>query len=62
VCARTAARRVHPPALLGDTLDADRIDAPYHDGVLRLIIPVAEKAKPRRIKVVSENERKLLGD
>ncbi|MDT5358269.1 MAG: hypothetical protein QOC69_31, partial [Mycobacterium sp.] len=43
------------------TLDADRIDAPYHDGVLRLIIPVAEKAKPRRIKVVSENERKLLG-
>jgi HSP20 family protein len=40
---------------LGDTLDADRIEATYHDGVLRLTIPVAEKAKPRRIKIASSN-------
>ncbi len=37
--------------VLGDNLDLDRIDAAYADGVLRLTIPVAEKAKPRRIEV-----------
>jgi HSP20 family protein len=41
---------------LGDTLDADQIEASHHDGVLRLTIPVAEKAKPRRIKIASSNE------
>src|SRR3954469_8915479 len=35
--------------VLGDNLDLERIDAEYTDGVLRLIIPVAEKAKPRKI-------------
>jgi HSP20 family protein len=42
---------------LGDTLDADQIQASYHDGVLRLTVPVAEKAKPRRIKIASSEER-----
>jgi HSP20 family protein len=42
---------------LGDTLDADQIQASYHDGVLRLTIPVAEKAKPRRIKIASSEEQ-----
>src|SRR6476620_2509903 len=32
---------------LGDTLDLDRIDASYADGVLRLTVPIAEAAKPR---------------
>ncbi|GAS91653.1 Hsp20/alpha crystallin family protein [Mycolicibacterium brisbanense] len=36
---------------LGENLDADKIEAGYHDGVLRLTIPVAEKAKPRRIAI-----------
>lgn len=36
---------------LGENLDIDKIDASYHDGVLRLTIPVAEKAKPRRIAI-----------
>jgi len=36
---------------LGDTLDADRITADYDAGVLTLRIPVAEKAKPRKITV-----------
>jgi HSP20 family protein len=40
-------RQVH----LGDGLDADRIEARYDDGVLRLRIPVAETAKPRKIEV-----------
>jgi HSP20 family protein len=42
---------------LGDTLDADQIQASYHDGVLRLTIPVAEKAKPRRITIASSEEK-----
>lgn len=36
---------------LGDNLDTDRIEATYQDGVLRLTIPVAEAAKPRRVEV-----------
>ncbi|MGQ0629650.1 MAG: Hsp20/alpha crystallin family protein [Sporichthyaceae bacterium] len=36
---------------LGDTLDADNIAADYDAGVLTLRIPVAEKAKPRKIAV-----------
>ncbi len=45
---------------LGDTLDADQIQASYHNGVLRLSIPVAEKAKPRRIKVASSDEKRSI--
>jgi HSP20 family protein len=36
---------------LGDTLDVDKVEAAYADGVLRLTIPVAEKAKPSKIEV-----------
>ena len=38
---------------LGDTLDVDRVEAAYVDGVLRLTIPVAEQAKPRKIEISS---------
>ncbi len=37
--------------VLGDNLDLDRIQASYGGGVLRLVIPVAEKAKPRKISI-----------
>ena len=45
---------------LGDTLDTDRIDADYNAGVLTLRIPIAEKAKPRKIEITAagEHERK----
>jgi HSP20 family protein len=36
---------------LGDSLDTDRIAASYETGVLTLRIPIAEKAKPRRIDI-----------
>jgi HSP20 family protein len=36
---------------LGDTLDTDRVEASYDAGVLTLRIPVAEKAKSRKIKI-----------
>jgi HSP20 family protein len=36
---------------LGDALDTERIDATYDNGVLVLRIPIAEKAKPRKVAV-----------
>ena len=45
---------------LGDNLDANQIQASYHNGVLRLSIPVAEKAKPRRIKIASSDEKRSI--
>jgi HSP20 family protein len=37
---------------LGDTLDTDRIEAHYDAGVLTLRIPIAEKAKARKIEII----------
>ena len=46
---------------LGDTLDADRIDASYEAGVLTLRIPIAEKAKPRKISIANaDSEHKQI--
>ncbi|MFD0275193.1 Hsp20/alpha crystallin family protein [Kitasatospora sp. NPDC127111] len=36
---------------LGEALDADNIEASYDAGVLKLRIPVADKAKPRKIEI-----------
>jgi HSP20 family protein len=36
---------------LGDTLDADHLVADCHDGVLTIRVPVAERAKPRRVDI-----------
>ena len=38
---------------LGDTLDTDKLEATYDNGVLILRIPVSDKAKPRKISVTS---------
>ncbi len=37
--------------VLGDNLDTEKIEASYREGVLSLHIPVAERAKPRKIAV-----------
>src|SRR6187401_771344 len=37
--------------VLGDNLVLDRIEAAYDAGVLRLVVPVSEKAKPRKIEI-----------
>ncbi|MBE7325254.1 Hsp20 family protein [Nocardioides sp. Y6] len=42
--------------VLGDNLDLDAIEASYADGVLRLVVPVAEKAKPRKIPISVEQD------
>ncbi|MET7438197.1 Hsp20/alpha crystallin family protein [Streptomyces sp. NPDC004082] len=45
---------------LGETLDTERIDASYEAGVLRLTIPVAEQAKPRKITISGGDTRKQI--
>src|SRR6478735_5639145 len=42
--------------ILGDNLDTDRISASYDSGVLTLMIPVAEQAKPRKITITQQND------
>jgi HSP20 family protein len=42
--------------VLGDNLDLDRIEASYEAGVIRLTVPVAEKAKPRKIQLQESSE------
>src|SRR6476646_4957720 len=42
--------------ILGDNLDTERIAATYDAGVLTLSIPVAEKAKPRKVEVAGTHE------
>jgi len=39
--------------VLGDNLDTENISASYDSGVLTLRIPVAERAKPRKISVAT---------
>jgi HSP20 family protein len=46
--------------VLGENLDTDKIDASYDGGVLRLRIPVAEKAKPRKIAIGHRNDHKVI--
>ncbi|MBL1082269.1 Hsp20/alpha crystallin family protein [Streptomyces actinomycinicus] len=44
--------------VLADTLDTEHIKADYDAGVLTLRIPIAERAKPRKITVSGESTRK----
>lgn len=34
-------------------IDADRVEANYQDGILRVVVPKAESAKPRQIQITS---------
>lgn len=45
--------------ILGDNLDTDHIAAHYDAGVLRLTIPVAEKAKARKIEINSNGKKAI---
>jgi HSP20 family protein len=36
---------------LAETVDADRIEAGYDNGVLSIVLPVQEKAKPRQVEI-----------
>ena len=39
--------------LMGENLDAEHVQASYDQGVLTLMIPVAEQAKPHKVAVIS---------
>jgi HSP20 family protein len=41
---------------LSERLDADKIEASDHDGVLEIRIPVREDAKPRKIEIGTANK------
>jgi HSP20 family protein len=43
---------------LGETLDADQLTANYDAGVLTLRIPIAEKAKPRKVEITAGDSAK----
>ncbi|MCI2240687.1 HSP20 family small heat-shock protein [Paenibacillus sp. TRM 82003] len=47
--------------ILGDNLDTEKIRASYRSGVLTLRVPVAERAKPRRIAVETVEEQQAIG-
>ena len=44
--------------VLGENLDLERLDAHYDNGVLSLTVPVAEKAKPRKVQVTRDTSAK----
>ncbi|MGO4473431.1 Hsp20/alpha crystallin family protein [Arthrobacter sp. M-10] len=44
--------------ILGDALDTEGVKANYDGGVLTLHIPVAEKAKPRRIEIETTGKQR----
>jgi HSP20 family protein len=46
--------------ILGDNLDLENIGATYADGVLKLQIPVAEKARPRKIAVETTDSKRTI--
>ncbi len=46
--------------VLADILDTERITADYDAGVLTLRIPIAERAKPRKISISATGEHKQI--
>ncbi|MEU3464308.1 Hsp20/alpha crystallin family protein [Streptomyces sp. NPDC006733] len=46
--------------MLADTLDTERIQADYDAGVLTLRIPIAERAKPRKVSIGSAENRQQI--
>lgn len=48
--------------MLADTLDTEKITADYEAGVLTLRIPIAERAKPRKIAIGRGDDRRQISD
>ncbi|MGC5561723.1 Hsp20/alpha crystallin family protein [Streptomyces sp. FR-108] len=46
--------------VLADTLDTERIRADYEAGVLTLRIPIAERAKPRKVSIGGGSEQQQI--
>lgn len=52
----TVTRRV----FLSDSLNADGVEASYTNGVLEVTVPVAERAKPRKVEIQAADSAKEL--
>ena len=48
-------RRVY----LGDTLDSDKIEATYNDGVLAIRLPLLEKAQPSKVEIHTDSKKEI---
>jgi HSP20 family protein len=46
---------------LGEQLDTESISASYDNGVLTLVLQVAEQAKPRKVEISAGGSRELVG-
>jgi HSP20 family protein len=44
---------------LGDTLDADKIEAAFDDGVLTVRLPVLATAQPRKVEINSNSSKEI---
>jgi HSP20 family protein len=44
---------------LSDTLDTDRLEPHYDNGVLTLSIPITEAARPRKFEIIKAGDEKL---
>lgn len=53
VVAERPAGQLTRQVFLGEGLDPDRVSARYEDGVLTVVIPVAEQARPRRVAIAT---------
>jgi HSP20 family protein len=51
----TSSRQV----FLSETLDTDRLEPRYDNGVLTLSIPITEAAKPRKFEIIKAGDEKL---
>jgi HSP20 family protein len=48
-------RRVY----LGDSLDSEKIEAAYADGVLSVRLPLLAKAQPRKVEIHTDSKKEI---
>jgi HSP20 family protein len=51
----TLRRRIY----LGDSYDADKVEAAYENGVLTVRVPLAEKAKARKVEIGNDTKKMI---
>ncbi len=51
----TLRRRIY----LGDAYDADKVEAAYENGVLTVRVPLAEKAKARKVEIGNDTSKMI---
>ena len=44
---------------LSDTIDAEKIDAGYTNGVLSVRLPLLEKAQPRKVEIHTDGQKEI---